>query len=158
GAVGMRLVNLGHTSLASWDEVFHAVVARHMAQHPLEPSLYELAALRPLGIDDWQTFTHIWLHLPPLGMWAGALSMRLLGFTPFALRLPSVLYVAVGMVATFLLGRRLFGATTTGAVAGLAGAAFVGFAPYAMLLGQGYVFGDITDTPLLALTPLALLT
>ena len=154
GAAFAHLVNLGHTYIAPWDEVFHAVVAEHLALHPLTPTLYETAALsgKIPGSDNWQYYTHIWLHIPPLGMWASALSMRVLGDTPLALRLPGALFILLGMAVTYSLGRRLFGP-----VAGLVGAAFVGFAPYPLLLAQGYVFGDITDTPLLLLTPLVVL-
>lgn len=154
GAAFVHLFNLGHTYIAPWDEVFHAVVAEHLALHPLTPTLYETAALTGHfpGSDSWQYYTHIWLHIPPLGMWVSALSMRVLGDTPLALRLPGAFFVLLGMWVTYSLGRRLFGP-----VAGLVGAAFVGFAPYPLLISQGYVFGDITDTPLLLLTPLAVL-
>jgi hypothetical protein len=149
GALALHLYNLGHRYLAPWDEVTHAVVAEHVGKDLLHPILYQIAALSPAHSTNW-TIVHTWLHIPPLGLWASGLSMDLLGDTPFALRLPGVFFVAIGMIATYLLGRRLYGA-----VAGLMGAAFVGYAPYALLLNQGYVFGDITDTPLLALTPLA---
>ncbi len=152
GAVALHVNNLGHPLIAQWDEAYHAVVAEHLELHPLHPTLYEVAALKLPGWDNWQGFIHTWLHIPPFGMWAAALSMHLLGDTPFALRLPSVVFVGIGMLATYLVGRRLFGA-----VAGLVGAIFIGYSPYALLLSQGYVFGDITDTPLLALTPLAVL-
>ncbi|MGO8947595.1 MAG: ArnT family glycosyltransferase, partial [Ktedonobacterales bacterium] len=151
GAVGLHIYHLGHTYIGTWDEAFHAVVALHLAQHPLQPTLYDIAALTPPTALNWNN-THFWLHIPPVGMWSAALSMRLLGYTPFAMRLPGLLFVVAGMVVTYLLGRRLYGPA-----AGLAGAAFTGFAPYTLLLGQGYAFGDMTDTPLLLLTPLTVL-
>lgn len=150
GAAFLHLFRLNHTSISPWDESIHANVAQHLAQHPLQPTLFETAALVPNPPPDWK-LTHIWLHIPPFGLWAAALSLRLLGNTPFALRLPGVFFVAAGMLVSYALGRRLFGR-----VAGLVGAAFVGFAPYFLMLSQGYVFGDLTDTPLLLLTPLAL--
>ncbi len=152
GAVALHLYHLAHSFIAPWDEAFHAVVAEHLMLHPLQPTLYETGALHVPESGNWN-YTHIWLHVPPFGLWASALSMRILGQTPLALRLPGVMFVAVGMIATYLLGRRLFGSSTVG----LVGAAFVGYAPYLLLLGQGYVFGDMTDTPLLALMPLAVL-
>lgn len=160
GAVVLHLYHLAHAYVAPWDESFHAVVAEHLARHPLQPTLYETAALHRNvpGSSIWGKYPHIWLHIPPLGLWASALSMRLLGVSTFALRLPSVLWIALGMVATYALGRNLYGAHGAyGAVVGLIGAALVGYSPYLMLLSQGYVFGDITDTPLLALVPLAIL-
>ncbi|HEV2459299.1 MAG TPA: glycosyltransferase family 39 protein, partial [Ktedonobacterales bacterium] len=151
GAVWLHVYQLGHTYIGSWDEAFHAVVALHLAQHPLQPTLYDIAALTPPTALNWNN-THFWLHIPPVGMWSAALSMRLLGYTPFALRLPGLLFAVSGMVVTYVLGRRLYGRA-----AGLAGAAFTGLAPYTLLLGQGYVFGDMTDTPLLLLTPVTVL-
>lgn len=149
-ATFLHLYRLNHTSISPWDESIHAIVAQHVAQHPLRPTLFETGALVPNPPPNW-ALTHIWLHIPPLGLWAAALSLRLLGNTPFALRLPGVLFVCAGMLVSYALGRRLFGR-----VVGLLGAAFVGFAPYFLMLSQGYVFGDLTDTPLLFLTPLAL--
>jgi 4-amino-4-deoxy-L-arabinose transferase-like glycosyltransferase len=151
GAALQHLYDLGHLYIAPWDEAVHAVVSEHLALHPLQPTLYEIAALPPPYPTDWTSF-HIWLHIPPFGMWASALSMRLLGDTPFALRLPGVFFVLGGMLVTYLLGRRLFHP-----IVGLVGAAFAGFAPYPLLISQGYVFGDNTETPLMLLTPLAIL-
>lgn len=148
GAACLHLFRLNHTSVSPWDESIHAVVAQHVAQHPLRPTLFETAALVPSPAPSWM-LTHVWLHIPPFGIWAAALSLRLLGNTPFALRLPGMVFDVGGMLVSYALGRRLFGS-----VAGLVGAAFVGYAPYFVLVGQGYVFGDLTDTPLLFLTPL----
>ncbi|MGH2486121.1 MAG: ArnT family glycosyltransferase, partial [Ktedonobacterales bacterium] len=149
GATFLHLFRLNRTSISPWDESIHAIVAQHVAQHPLQPTLFETAALVPNPPPNW-ALTHIWLHIPPFGIWTSALSLRLMGDTPFALRLPGVFFVGAGMLVSYVLGRLLFGR-----VAGLTGAAFVGFAPYFLLLSQGYVFGDLTDTPLLLLTPLA---
>lgn len=149
-AVSLHLYNLGHLYISMWDESVHAVVAEHLALHPLHPTLYEIAALSPHDAD-WR-IAHTWLHIPPFGLLMSALSMTILGDTPLALRVPGVLFIAIGMLATYLLGRRLYHP-----VVGLIGAAVVGFSPYLTLLAQGYVFGDVTDTPLIALTPLFIL-
>lgn len=149
GATALHLFRLNRDSISPWDESIHAIVAQHVAQHPLTPTLFETAALVPNPPPGWM-LTHIWLHIPPFGIWAAALSLRLLGNTPFAVRLPGVFFVAAGMLVSYALGRRLFRRA-----AGLVGAAFVGCAPYFLMLSQGYVFGDLTDTPLLFLTPLA---
>lgn len=151
GSLIIHARHLGHSFIAPWDESIHAVVAEHVALHPLRPTLYETAAIPQLDPADW-THSHIWLHIPPFGLWAAGLSMRLLGTTTLALRLPDLLFGLIGMGAIYLLGRRLYGP-----IAGLIAAAFVGFAPYPLLMSQGYVFGDITDVPLVALTPLAVL-
>jgi 4-amino-4-deoxy-L-arabinose transferase-like glycosyltransferase len=151
GAMAVHLYHLNHLYIAPWDEVVHAVVAEHVELHPLVPTLYEYEALPPPTLRDWAS-VHIFMHIPPFGMWAAGLSMRMLGDTPFALRLPGVFFVAIGMISTFLLGRRLFGQ-----IPALVGAFVVGFAPLPLAIAQGYAFGDITDTPLLGLTPLLVL-
>jgi Dolichyl-phosphate-mannose-protein mannosyltransferase len=151
GAIVLHTYSIGHLVISEWDESIHAVVAEHLAVHPWMPTLYETAALTPPAPSNWGD-THIWLHKPPLGLWAAALSMRLLGYTTFALRLPGVIFISLGMLTTYLLGRRLYGS-----LAGLVGATFIGYAPLPLLLSQGYSFGDITDTPLLLFAPLAVL-
>ena len=150
-AAVFHLWNRWHLSIGEWDESVHAVVAEHLALHPLHPTLYETAALTPSEPYGW-TIAHTWLHVPPFGMWMAALSMRVLGDTPFALRLPGLFFVLLGMIVTYLLGRRLFGPRVA-----LVGAVFAGFAPYPLMISQGYMFGDITDTPLMLFVPLALL-
>jgi 4-amino-4-deoxy-L-arabinose transferase-like glycosyltransferase len=150
-ALYVHLHGLAHAFIAPWDEAVHAVVAAHIRQHPLVPTLYDTSALAPAGLTDW-TRTHIWIHLPPLGLWASALSMRLFGLGTLQLRLPGVAFSIGGMLTTYAIGRRVAGVAT-----GLVAAAVVGFAPYALLVAQGYVFGDLTDTPLLALGPLTVL-
>jgi 4-amino-4-deoxy-L-arabinose transferase-like glycosyltransferase len=151
GALYVHLQGLGHVFIAPWDEAVHAVVAAHLTQHPLLPTLYETAALSPADLADWQ-HAHIWIHLPPLGLQAAALSMRIFGLGTFQLRLPGVVFASVGMLATYGIGRRL-----GGMACGLVAAAIAGYAPYALLVAQGYVFGDLTDTPLLALAPITVL-
>lgn len=150
-ALAFHSYNRGHLSIGVWDESIHAVVAEHLSQHLQHPTLYEVSALAPPVSYNW-SLIQTWLHVPPFGLWMAALSMRVLGETPFAMRLPGLLYVLLGMVVTFLLGRRLFNSWV-----GLAGAAFAGFAPYAMMISLGYMFGDMTDTPLMLFTPLAVL-
>ncbi len=152
GALALHLYHLGHTFLDPLDEAVHAIVAEHVELHPLLPTLYETAAVPEPDLSQWAS-VHIWLHILPFGMWASAFAMKLLGDTPFAMRLPGVLFMVAGMISTYFLGRRLF-AGNAGNLVGLIGAFFIGFAPFSIALGQGYAFGDITDTPLIGLTPL----
>lgn len=151
GAAYLHLHGLGHVFIAPWDEAVHAVVAAHIAQHPLVPTLYQTAAFSPADLADWQ-HAHVWIHLPPLGLDAAALSMRLFGLGTFQLRLPGAVFAVLGMLATYVVGRRI-----GGVICGLVAAAIVGYAPYALLVAQGFVFGDITDTPLLAIAPITVL-
>ncbi|MHB8509988.1 MAG: ArnT family glycosyltransferase [Candidatus Dormibacteria bacterium] len=151
GAVFLHLQGLAHSFIAPWDEAVHAVVARRIMQHPLLPTLYDIDVFPAPSLLDWQ-HAHIWIHLPPLGLWASALSLKVLGLSPLALRLPGVGFCVVGMLATYEIGRRI-----SGVACGLVAAVVAGYAPYALLVSQGYVFGDLTDTPLLALGPVIIL-
>lgn len=92
--------------LHPWDEVFHAVVAKHMMLHPLTPTLYETPVL-PYDYDNW-TGNHIWVHKQPLPLWTMALSMYLFGVNEIALRLPSIVLTTVGIGLTYYIGRYFF--------------------------------------------------
>jgi hypothetical protein len=153
GAIVIHLYHLNHLYITAWDESVHANVAEHLEQHPLVPTLYEIEAI-PVPLTQWAS-VHIWLHILPFGMWAVALTMKFFGDTPLALRLPGVIFMIIGMVSTYFLGKRLFKGPS-GDVVGIVGAFFIGFAPYSIAVGQGYAFGDMTDTPLIGLTPLLL--
>ncbi len=67
---------------------------------------------------------------PPMIAWVNALSTKLLGVTPEAVRIPAVLFGALGLVGMYLCGRRMFNAEVGfwGVVAWLAtpGAAALG--------------------------------
>lgn len=92
-------------SLHTWDESFHALVAKNLITAPLRPMLYTAPAL-PYDRVDW-TANHIWLHKPPAALWLMAGSMRLFGTNELALRLPSVLLSTLSVLLTFLIGRQL---------------------------------------------------
>src|SRR5262245_37487342 len=63
----IRLDPALQTSLHIWDESVHAVVGKHMAAHPLTPTLYAQPILPPAP-DVWME-SGIWLHKPPLTFW-----------------------------------------------------------------------------------------
>ena len=107
--------------LHDWDERFHAVVAKNMMQHPLAPMLHE--ALLPYDYKAW-CCNHIWLHKQPLFMWQMALSMKLLGVSELAMRLPSVLLGSLVLYPIYRLGCLLFDADTGYVAALLAALAF----------------------------------
>lgn len=90
-----------------WDEQFHALVAKNMAEGSmLKPLLYKEIPLQP-DYTDW-TSNHVWLHKQPLFLWQMALFIKLLGTEPWVIRLPSLL---MNLAAAFLyvdLGRILF--------------------------------------------------
>lgn len=75
--------------LHPWDERFHALVAKNLMEHPLQPMLLANPIL-PYDYTHWWS-NHIWIHKQPLFMWQMALSMKLFGISELAFRLPSVL-------------------------------------------------------------------
>ena len=93
-------------SLHTWDESYHALVAKNLIQQPWKPTLYRTPVL-PYDLQDW-TANHVWLHKPPGALWLMAASMALFGVNELALRAPSVLLSTLGVLLTFLIGRALF--------------------------------------------------
>ena len=137
------LPHLGHARLTTWDESFHAIVARHLLLHPLRPTLYENPAL-PYNPSDW-AHNHIWLHKGTMPLWMIALSYKLLGVGTFALRLPSAILAALCIVLTYRIGALLCDRET-----GVVAAALQAVLPAMPFLVQGYMFSDHIDV-LLAL-------
>jgi 4-amino-4-deoxy-L-arabinose transferase-like glycosyltransferase len=88
-----------------WDEQFHALVAKHLMEHPFTPTLYETNYL-PYSPSIWTT-NHIWLHKPPLFLWQMALSGKLFGLSPFTIRLPSVVLTTVLVPVIYRMGTLL---------------------------------------------------
>jgi 4-amino-4-deoxy-L-arabinose transferase len=78
--------------LVLWDEQYHALVAKHLVEHPFVPTLYENPVMA-YGIEDW-TGNHIWLHKQPFFLWMMASSIKIFGATTWAARLPSVVFFA----------------------------------------------------------------
>jgi 4-amino-4-deoxy-L-arabinose transferase-like glycosyltransferase len=100
----------------SWDERFHALVAKNFTKHWLTPTLID-SSLLPLDHTYWVN-THIWLHKQPLFLWQMALSIRLFGLTEFAVRLPSMLMTAMLIPVIYKTGERIF-SKRTGFIAAL---------------------------------------
>ncbi|MBI4930563.1 MAG: glycosyltransferase family 39 protein [Bacteroidetes bacterium] len=86
-----------------WDEQFHALVAKNMMEYPFSPMLYKNFPLK-FDHDDW-TACHIWLHKQPFFLWQMALSMKILGVTPFAARLPSAIMTSLLVPIIFRMGK-----------------------------------------------------
>ncbi len=84
--------------LHEWDERFHALVAKHMINHPFKPMLF-IQHILPYNMEDWG-YNHIWVHKQPLFLWQMALSMKIFGVNTFALRLPSAI---MGTVMVYLI-------------------------------------------------------
>ncbi len=86
----------------TWDERYHALVAKNLIQHPLTPTLYDNPIL-PYDYKNW-TANHIWLHKQPLPLWTMATSMWFFGVNEITLRLPSIILTTIGIWLTFLIG------------------------------------------------------
>ncbi|MDD5677648.1 MAG: glycosyltransferase family 39 protein [Kiritimatiellae bacterium] len=125
--------------LNSWDERFHALVARHMMDAPFRPMLICNPVL-PYDYRDW-TADHIWVHKPPLFLWQIALAFKLLGVSEFSLRLPSVLMTAGLIPVIYRLGR-----IAVSARVGYCSAFLYTTSAYPLLLLTGYINLDHNDT------------
>ena len=90
--------------LNDWDEAYHAVVAKNLMEHPLTPMLYRETAL-PIS-SHWPE-QHIWLHKPPFFLWQIALSLKLFGLHPWAVRLPSVFWTSLLVPVIWRMGTLL---------------------------------------------------
>ena len=92
--------------LHSWDERYHALVAKNFLKHPFLPTLYNNPIL-PYDYKIW-IGNHIWLHKQPLPIWLIAGSMKIFGINEIALRLPSIIMSSIGIYLTFKIGHYFF--------------------------------------------------
>lgn len=81
--------------LQDWDERFHALVAKNLINHPLQPML-RVSPIMPYKMENW-CCNHIWVHKQPLFLWQMALSMTIFGINEIAIRLPSVIMGAINI-------------------------------------------------------------
>jgi hypothetical protein len=136
--------------LHTWDERYHALVAKHLVEHPLVPTLYDHPVL-PYDYRDWRS-NHVWLHKPPLALWLMAAGIRLLGPDEIAMRLPSLLLSAVAILLTYVIGSHLGGRRV-----GLLAAGFQAVNGYLLQLPGGRVAVDHVDNALVFFVELAIL-
>jgi 4-amino-4-deoxy-L-arabinose transferase-like glycosyltransferase len=108
--LALRLYTSSDLYLHSWDEKYHALVAKNIINHPLVPTLYDTPVM-PFDYRVWYA-NHIWLHKQPVPLWLMAGSMWLLGVNEIALRLPSMLMTTLGIWLTFILGSYFFNRKT----------------------------------------------
>ncbi|HEX4960681.1 MAG TPA: glycosyltransferase family 39 protein [Thermoanaerobaculia bacterium] len=108
----LRLYAGGDLFLHTWDERYHALVAKHLLAHPATPALYDPSAL-PYDYRDWRA-NHVWLHKPPLALWLMAAGLWLgsvmgLGGAEIAMRLPGILLSVAAIYFTYRIGSQLYG-------------------------------------------------
>ena len=86
-------VSFNEPFLNTWDEQFHALVAKNLSINPFKPILINDPIL---GYDykNW-TYNHIWLHKQPFFLWIMALSLKIFGYSEFAVRFPSIIMHAI---------------------------------------------------------------
>jgi 4-amino-4-deoxy-L-arabinose transferase-like glycosyltransferase len=81
----------------TWDEQFHALVAKNMTNDFFHPVLVNNQLLAKS--DHWTT-TYTWLHKQPLFLWQMAVSLKVFGLNEIALRIPNI--IAHGFLAVML--------------------------------------------------------
>ncbi|MCB9223951.1 MAG: glycosyltransferase family 39 protein [Crocinitomicaceae bacterium] len=121
-----------------WDEQQHALVAKHMIEHPFKPMLYTDPVLPYL--KSYWVQNHIWLHKQPLFMWQMALSMKIFGTNVLAMRLPSVIMFSLMPLIVFRIGTLLKNET-----AGFIAAFFMALANFPLELVSGMWHTDHND-------------
>lgn len=110
---------LGENHLIEFDEGIYAVVAKNMV-------------LRGDLLNMTITGASPWIEKPPLYFWLSSLSMRVLGFSSPAPRIPSVAFGVGTVILTFLLGKYLFN-RRVGFIASVVLSSTSGFLYYARL-------------------------
>jgi 4-amino-4-deoxy-L-arabinose transferase len=139
GAIGLGcFIALLDPFLNTWDEQFHALVAKHTMENPFIPKLFS----NPILDYDYRNWckNSIWLHKQPLFLWQMALSMKLFGINVFALRLPSLLMHAVIPLFIYRIGK-----ITISREVGFYGAMFFTVAYFPLELVAGKVGTDHND-------------
>ncbi|ATB46176.1 glycosyltransferase family 39 protein [Corallococcus macrosporus] len=133
--------HLAHPAIYIWDESMHQAATRGTHDTFFTPHLYK-DPLYPTDPRHWWA-AHVWMHKPTGPFWFGALMMHVVGVTPLALRLASLLGHLAAAVSIYLIARRPAGRPW--AVLGAAG--FLAM-PFGWQLVQGRFFGDVTDCTL----------
>jgi 4-amino-4-deoxy-L-arabinose transferase len=85
-----------------WDEQFHALVAKNLAQDLFTPQLQKDSPIR-LDYTNWSN-NEIWLHKPPVALWQMSIFIKIFGNSVFAARLPMVLMHAFLIFPIYKIG------------------------------------------------------
>ncbi|MBI4061825.1 MAG: glycosyltransferase family 39 protein [Elusimicrobia bacterium] len=134
----LRCRAANHPYISQWDEAYHALVAKNLAAHPLEPTLYEEKVL-PADDREW-TKARVWLHKPPLPLWLMSAGIAAFGENELSFRLPAVVLDTLAILLVFLLAEELFGVARR--PAGLAAAALYAVNPLMIRLVSGRIPDD----------------
>jgi 4-amino-4-deoxy-L-arabinose transferase-like glycosyltransferase len=125
--------------LHTWDEQFHALVAKNLLKHPLVPTLYD----NPVLPYDYKNYTasHIYLEKGPVPLWAISASLQIFGINEIAVRIPSIIVSLLSVYFTFLISSLLFDKKT-----GLLAAFFHSVNGLLIQLAGGRVSSDHIET------------
>ncbi|MBF9223245.1 ArnT family glycosyltransferase [Hymenobacter ruricola] len=129
--------------LHSWDERFHALVAKNLLDNWMRPVLHADPVL-PYDYQQW-CCNSVWLHKQPLFLWQIATSFRYLGVSEFALRLPSALLGAAVIWPVYRLGCLIFNA-----IIGYHAGVLFAMAYYSLELTSGWQSVDHADVAFMA--------
>jgi 4-amino-4-deoxy-L-arabinose transferase len=129
-ALGFFIANLDHF-LIIWDEQYHALVAKNMMSNPFKPTLYAIPLLE-YDYKNW-TANHIWVHKQPLFLWQMALSLKIMGISELAIRIPSIVMHSFATLMIYRIGK-----ISNSANVGYYGALFftVAYFPLEMVAGK----------------------
>ena len=102
----LRIFSATDPFLHSWDERYHALVAKNMINHPLKPTLHE----HPILAYDNQNWvgSNIWLAKPILPLFLMSGSIALFGANVVAVRFVSVILSLLAIWLTYLIAKRIF--------------------------------------------------
>jgi len=125
--------------LQNWDERFHALVAKNMMTQPFKPML-RIESIIPFELDQWWN-SHVWVHKQPLFLWFMALSMKVLGISAFAVRVPSVIMGTLSIYFIYEIARLWLKNIDIAFVAAL----LFGFSYYQLELTSGRLSLDHND-------------
>ncbi len=134
----LRFRAANHPYISQWDEAYHALVAKNLTLHPLEPTLYEEKVL-PADDRDWTT-ARVWLHKPPLPLWLMSAGIAAFGENEPSFRLPAVTLDTIAILLIYLLAMELFGPSSRWA--GLFAAALYAVNPLMIRLVSGRIPDD----------------
>jgi len=88
--------------LYTWDEQYHALVAKNMITNPFKPMLIVNPVL-DYDPHNWIS-NHIWLHKQPWFLWQIALFFKLFGVSELVLRTPSAIMFSILVLVIYRIG------------------------------------------------------
>lgn len=143
---GIYLIGI---SLFSIFIIFFRLGNNHLIE--FDEGIYALVAKNILRTGDWFTLhwnlSSPWFDKGPFYLWLTAIAIKIFGLTAFSVRLTSAVFGVVGVIAVYLIGRRLYN-SRVGLFSATILSSTVGYLGYARL--------GMLDVPNAALNTLSL--